>query len=184
VNTYEWFRDNATDRPIAHGNGFIQVPLPDDKRLHVWHPKCPRQKVYTGIHDHRFGFKSEILRGILVNQTWATDYGNVYEIYRPGRESEGENPWQLYRAKGKACRLHRGYEHAWSAGETYYLDPGIVHDSIPSTPIVVTLMRKLEEWKDYNPIVLCLAGQEPDNSFRRDLWYPEALWILVKDALK
>jgi hypothetical protein len=48
-------------RPRVHGNGFIQVDLTADTRLHVWGDKrIPRQNVYTPIHDHVFGFESTI----------------------------------------------------------------------------------------------------------------------------
>ena len=48
--------------PRVHGNGFIQVDLTHDTRLHVWGDKrIPRQNTYTPIHDHVFGFKSHLV---------------------------------------------------------------------------------------------------------------------------
>ena len=52
----------------VHGNGFLQLDLPDDCRLHIFaHPALPSQRQSTHIHDRRFGFGSKVLRGRLVN---------------------------------------------------------------------------------------------------------------------
>jgi len=48
-----------------HGLGFIQLVLPNNQRLHVWHPDLPRRNCYeySAIHNHRFGFESRVLKG-------------------------------------------------------------------------------------------------------------------------
>lgn len=49
-----------------HGLGFIQIKLDDNQRLHIWHPDLPRRKCFehSNIHNHRFAFKSTVLKGI------------------------------------------------------------------------------------------------------------------------
>jgi hypothetical protein len=49
--SYDELRD-SDNYPRVHGNGFIQLDLPDGKRLHVWDEDIPRQKVNTSMHDH------------------------------------------------------------------------------------------------------------------------------------
>jgi hypothetical protein len=67
--------------PIAeqisvHGLGFIQVKLPNNQRLHVWHPDIPRRACYlhSAIHNHRFSFTSHVLIGTQVNRRYEVHY--------------------------------------------------------------------------------------------------------------
>ncbi len=179
--TYEWACQNATGRPIVHGNGFIQVPMPDGCRVHVWHPDCPKQNVYTGVHDHRFSFKSTIVRGRLLNRRWTACTGQVYKVMRTGVAEDDENPLSLYDTDGR-CSLRDGRDEAHSEGDEYRFEMYHLHEIIPVTPIVVTYMRKIMVGTP-GPAVLCLIGQEPDNAFRRDARPAHALWRLIAEAM-
>ncbi len=174
---YDEFRARAIGRPVAHGNGFVQVPLDNDERLHVWHPQCPRQRVYTGTHDHRFRFESRILTGRLMNRIWTWAQGYDYRIYHA--DDDDKLAWS-----GDTCRLIHYSDAVHGPGESYQMNWKWLHDSVPVTAMVATVMRKTDVNRDYKAKVLCVTEERPDNEFRRDARSEMFLWALVREVLR
>lgn len=56
--------------PRLHGNGFLQMDLGDSNcRLNIWpYPAISGQTVSTQMHNHGFGFESQVLLGRVVNR--------------------------------------------------------------------------------------------------------------------
>ncbi len=169
-----------------HGNGFIQVPLSDAVRMHVWHPECPRQKIDTSVHDHRFSFTSTVIRGALENIRYCQvePYPGVkqsWKVYTPGDVTAGQEPYSLYDTGHRVlCSKHPPYLVV--AGETYSMDSQVFHRTVPRSEFVVTVMVKTRVLYQFPSRVLVPEGVEPDNDFSRE--DDQAfLWTLVREAL-
>lgn len=78
VQTIQEELTNGTDKLRYHGNGFIQMKLTNNERIHVWHPEFPVRDNHTGtIHSHRFDISSNILLGTLVHTVYGSRRTNA-----------------------------------------------------------------------------------------------------------
>lgn len=176
-----------------HGLGFLQIKLGADQRLHVWHPDLPRRACFehSSIHDHRFGFKSTVLKGMQIN--------DVYSVYQPGVNGFPPDMHASHRAYlHEGERLPSGNrpwiprELLWvghvsrelvSAGETYHMLPKVFHATTPGGDgRVATLMTKVEVG-DTGARSLCSRYVEPDVDFDRKQMSDYNMWQVVRDVL-
>ena len=56
--------------PNWFGLGFIQLKLNEEERMHFWHPSLIPDVSDEEIHDHRYTFTSNILKGMMIHETW------------------------------------------------------------------------------------------------------------------
>ncbi|TPN04481.1 hypothetical protein [Mesorhizobium sp. B2-1-2] len=167
----------------VHGNGFIQIDLPDNKRVNVWgHTAIPRQNVATQLHDHRFDFYSFVLRGTMVNATYQAYPSRIlpvtHDVYTP-QVREGEDT--ILVPLGDPLRLTPYHAQVVPAGESYRLPAGMIHETFVNQP-TATLMLKGDQ-RDIPVRVLCSIGKKPDNDFVRHGVMSEAdLWAIVRDV--
>jgi len=184
----------ATAPPRVHGNGFIQLDIGDNHRVHFWgHPDIPKQKVNTQIHDHMFDFISFVLKGSLVNVLYAPKNGRDYQIHTPVRTKGTEDTKLVgtnqfisvdeikveYVAANKDddLKLHQNYTMISDRlHETQVFDP------------TVTLMKYIKKppylQTKKHPWVLVAAGDEPDNEFDRESYSQRFLWELIEAICK
>lgn len=167
----------------VHGNGFIQIDLPDNKRVNVWgHPDIPRQAVSTQLHDHRFDFISFVLRGAMVNagyQAYVPMHSPAtHDVYTPEKR-EGEDTVLV--PHGPALRVRPYHAQVVPAGESYRLPAGSIHETFVNQP-TATLMIK-GDVRDIPVRVFCPVGKKPDNDFVRHEAMNEAdLWRIVTEV--
>ncbi len=157
--------DSKQNRPRLHGNGFLQLDLPDNRRLHIWSDELPNaQKVDTTIHDHRFGFKSTILIGELVNTVY--DFipaaNGEYRLYNP-RVRRGEDTMLLPTEAVGNFRLNSATSYRPS--QSYQMEYKDFHTS-GYKGLSATLMEKMYV-APVAPRVACPLDMEPDNQFTR-----------------
>jgi hypothetical protein len=166
-----------------HGLGFIQVKLPANRRLHVWHPDLPRRDcfLYSAIHNHRFGFRSTVLVGHQRNQRCDLvihPKGTHDVITHDGpRSSKGGRESFV---AGRVNVVVRDVE-SYLPGKSYEMRELEYHWT-PNEGIVVTLMEKLQEGRIHASSVI----ERPHlfhQSFDRFQWSPERLWQCVVHAL-
>lgn len=166
-----------------HGLGFIQLKLPANKRLHVWHPDLPRRSCYahSAIHNHRFSFESTVLKGVQVNRRWGLalhPHGSHDVISHDGPRSAKGGRESFVAARANI--IADGYDE-YEAGRTYVMPMLAYHDT-PNSGIVVTLMTKLEEGR-IHANSLIEHGHTFDQSFDRFQLTPAELWAFVVEAL-
>lgn len=176
--------------PRVHGNGFIQVDMNETERMHVWHPRVPRQAVPTPIHDHVFSFESHVLIGKLVNQNY---------IFMPRGSQAGGPEYQIFEA-----RMDRGDNTTLQPTGTYgsliayvplVLGPGDIytmhkrqfHESI-ATCRALTIITKAGPTLAQDPIgpaprILVPAGLGPDNAFNRHAFPADTLWGIIEEVI-
>ena len=169
----------------VHGNGFIQIDLTSILRINVWHPELPRrQSVTTDLHDHRFGFESQIIRGRIRNVLYHVRAHNDgdHHLYRATGERKPNGNRELV-SDGFRYRCTIWDTKEYGIGETYCMDPLVFHRSIPVEPLTATLMKKTRIIKDHKAMVMCHAREEPDQEFSRHGTDPAILWGLVAEVL-
>jgi hypothetical protein len=178
---YKELRDSG-NLPRVHGNGFVQLDLPDGRRLHVWDNGVPRQAVNSSVHDHAFGFTSHVICGILQNVVYdivPSDYGQ-YVVHVPWRRP-GTEDTKLTNT-GERVNLVTEDVQTLPAGKSYSFSPGVFHDTF-HIGTTATIMTKTERW-NADPRVLVPFGSKPDNEFDRDGFDPELLWSFIRRALE
>lgn len=173
--------------PRVHGNGFIQLDLEPGARLHIWgHPALPRQKVDTGIHDHRFGFRSCVVVGRIVNAMWVTTelmgsvIGATHKVYQPAAR-DGEDTTLSDTGRRVIASIH--YSQTVLREQTYYMEPGDFHETFTDRPSA-TIMTKERTNHSHVARVLVPVDREPDNDFNRNDAMSEArLWKIIEEVL-
>lgn len=168
----------------AHGLGFIQVKLPGNQRLHVWHPDVPRRSCYahSAIHNHRFGFISRVLIGTQVNRRYRVTEnisGSHDRISHDGPRSPAGGRLSFVAGRVSAEALP---DESYQPGDTYSMDALEYHET-PNAGVVVTIMRKHTEGT-IHASSLITHGEAFDQSFDRFQLSEDRLWSIVVDALR
>lgn len=173
--------------PLVHGNGFLQISLNEDRsiRLHIWHPDLPSQKVSTQIHNHTFGFQSEVMFGGIINQVY--DAVHTDGIMNPMHiceavPVEGKEDTELKIIADPLIDLREKYIKYIKPGEKYYFPPFEYHHSVP-IGFTATIMRKTIITQGFRARVLCGIYDEPDNNFSRYGIDQYQLWNIVDETL-
>lgn len=183
--TFDWLRRNGTDIRV-HGNGFLQINLPGNQRLHLFgHPDLPRQKAPTPVHDHRFGFYSLILSGTLVNVDWTfrTDEftpPHSHFVCTFEASAKGGEDTALIPHRNRTGYLLKEGVNIYQSGQQYRIAPGAIHETFANEP-TFTFVTKAEN-SPHIPRVFCRIGREPDNEFTRYDLAPDDLWQIVESA--
>lgn len=177
--------DVMTDKITLHGLGFVQVQLPGNQRLHVWHPELPRRACFehSAIHDHRFDFVSRVLVGTQINYIYEIkkkhDGDFVLYLHEGKRTDNGGRPWL---PDGRA-NLTPITSLEVQAGKDYASTAYVYHSTEPGGDgRVATIMRKTGEWQA-GAHSTCAYGVQPDTDFDRFQWSPAKLWEVVSDVL-
>lgn len=167
-----------------HGLGFLQVKLPANKRLHVWHPALPRRSCYkhSAIHNHRFSFRSTVLVGTQINRRYAVrdDYMGSHDLIShdgPRSEKGGRLSYVAGRVRAEALT-----DEVYEAGQSYEM-PALHYHETPNSGVVVTLMEKLHEGQ-IHASSLIEHGRVFDQQFDRFQMPEVAMWAVVTDALR
>lgn len=172
-------------RPRVHGNGFIQLDLTPQRRLHIWgDPRIPRQVIPSTIHDHTFSFRSVVYVGQLVHREIVLyphargAYEMYYAVTNHGEDTRLVKTATRYNAVITAERLLR-------VGDTYTFEARKFHETL-SPWLCVTVIDKdgptLSQGGP-NPNVLVPYGLEPDNTFDRYQAKPDLLWQVIEEAI-
>jgi hypothetical protein len=177
-----------TEQKISlHGLGFVQLQLAANMRLHVWHPDLPRRTCFehSSIHDHRFGFVSQVLVGTQINHVYGpasralTADTHVAYLHEGERTRFGNRPW----LPDFKLALVKSYTQEVPAGVSYEMREYVYHSTEPGGDgRVATLMSKTSEG-ERGAHSLCRIGVQPDADFDRMQLSPEQLWEFVRDVL-
>jgi hypothetical protein len=123
-----------------------EAALPGRQRLHVWHPDLPRRDCYahSGIHNHRFSFRSRVLVGqqknVRVDLELARDgTHDIISHNGPRSDKGGRESYPV-----AVCNVHEREVETYGPGEEYLMPVHEYHHT-PNDGIVVTIMQKIEE---------------------------------------
>ena len=164
--------DKAGRKPRFHGNGFVQLYLTDEYRLHVFDPLLLEGLVENAtIHDHRWDMRSTVLLGSVRHV--------MYYAY-----PAGDGPWSIYLANPDPKRpLERALpgrykvteigNHTLKAGSAYDFRRRWFHES-GAEELTMTIIKKGND--DGAPArVIAPWDETPDHAFaaqpdEADLW--------------
>lgn len=167
-----------------HGLGFMQIKLPANQRLHIWHPELPRRSCYaqSAIHNHRFSFRSTVLIGTQVNRRFLV--GEAEDGSHDLISHDGPRSPKGGRLSYVAGRVNVQPMEAeiYNPGQSYIMPELEYHDT-PNDGIVVTLLQKLSEGT-VHASSLIEHGSEFDQTFNRFQLSDAQLWLLAVDALR
>lgn len=174
--------------PRVHPNGFIQLDLSKQVRLHVWHPHLPyRQKTFSPIHNHIFSFDSEVIVGRMVNQIYTIepDDNGTHEEWQVN-VIDGEDTKLVRTGEGRV-RLVPEQTDVVLAGSIYHMPKYAFHETLVNEP-TATFMTKHDASFTMGPncqgaSVLVPWFEEPDNDFRRGDVDTDLLWKLIGETL-
>jgi hypothetical protein len=176
---------NRGIKPRVHGNGFVQLDLSQQVRLHVWgDPTIPKQSVDTPIHDHMFSFRSYVLMGKLLNRQfmWMTSrdvYDQVHATHMVHRAQVREKEDTVLGPTGETGRLVMESEHVVT--ESYTMTPFAIHESVPMGVAVTVIVKdgKTLAQGGCSPRVFVPIGVNPDNDFNRYAFEDKVIWDLI-----
>jgi hypothetical protein len=177
--------------PRMHPNGFIQLELGSRRsRLHIWLEKPMfTREVDTPIHDHIFGFDSEVLLGRLghVIYDMEADPEGPFHLYTAGCSAQGKLGDPLVRIDDHRYRVKVEQEVWLSAGDTYTFAPYRFHES-KHEGLTATIFTIHDFDESAATRIACPVGKTPDNSadkpFKRDGFAPAVLWEQIERVCK
>jgi hypothetical protein len=176
----ELVRNNDVPARV-HPNGFLQLNLPNDRRLHIWPEEpLPQSNPLLPIHDHTFAFESTILTGKLSNITREVipipdGPSCLYEIY-PFLAGRGHNPF--IRADSQHYDTYITEEATYRPGDVYEFPPFVLHETVPEG-CTATVIKHRNVDKERRARVVCPRDLSPDGSYRRDGTPQGQLWNII-----
>ena len=180
VGNFEAIKGGIT----LHGSGFIQVVLPNNTRMHVWHPGLPRttHSPHGHFHNHRFSFKATVLKGNQVNQRCdiIPRLEGTHTLISHDGDRLPSGARESYPV-GQANVVLRSKEMI-SPGQSYYT-PELEYHHTPNQGFVITLMEKLSEGTIHASSVI-EKGYAFDDTFDRFQFTPAELWQFVAEAFE
>ncbi len=167
----------------VHPNGFIQVDLDHRHRLHVFHPRLPyRQRTYNPVHDHVFGFVSEVFSGRLVNACYSVVEDESHGTHCKAHCQGGD---RVVVQRGRYYRLRSRASFALQPGQQYEMPAFEFHESLSNEPTMTIIRKDDDTVAQGNPrsaTVMTPRGVDPDDDFNRDDVDLEVLWELIEEA--
>lgn len=171
-------------RPRIHPNGFIQLDISDNLRLHVWVKEpLAKRKVDTPIHDHPFGFDSFVIYGQIGNVIYDVlpSTNGTYNVYQVMPYTTIREDAPLERDKS-SYELQRTKEFWTNEGERYHLEPYVFHETKISD-LSATIIRVAPFDSRIPARVLCHSSMSPDRLFDRYAVDQSVLWGVIEEVL-
>ena len=185
--------------PRWHGNGFIQLALGMNTRLHIW-PSEQRTTPHNAmVHDHTYDMQSKVLYGGLWNVVYRLneDGGHTHDAYAVSADRK------LTAVPVNAGNLQEVTRYRLQTGDAYELGALQLHKAVPTVPpvekgdllfgdprkqkrvLAVTIMTRSPKLKSEQPTVICPAGEEPFDAHGHDPWALrcETMWEYIAMAM-
>lgn len=115
------------DRWRVHGIGMMQLYLPDDVRLHIWHKQLRVTNV-SMMHTHAWDFTSHVLWGEVYNRRYVeSEWENdpVFHKYKinPGPKPEPVLLGEVHCKPLKSEVFREGHSYTQKHEEIHYSNP-------------------------------------------------------------
>ena len=171
-------------KPRFHGNGFLQMYINDNQRLHIWTPELPPIRNHNAtIHDHRFDLHSDVLFGLLGHKTFDLEEdieGSHRIIQLEGASKVRKRPGHFVEDEYFNLILRHGYMFA--AGSSYTFKSRLFHDSY-SNEFTVTVITKSDTINSFARIVMEKEFEQPTHAFDpKTQPSQEVLWDTIYTA--
>lgn len=179
----------AMGSPRYHGNGFIQLYLADDVRLHVWHPAFrPIRNHNAMVHTHRYDVNSTVYAGRLLHRTYIIDTDSpksehdIRVIQLDGASGAHGTPEIETGVTAKLVERHR-YE--FTTGAKYTMKSPYFHtsDAVGTDPIV-TIFERSNKSKEWAKVLCGINDKQATHAFDpSQAPHVTRLWHAIEHAL-
>lgn len=166
--------------PRIHPNGFIQLDLDKEHRLHVWPDEDLIPKNPAHIHDHTFGFESTVIKGSIANFDYNLLRGDAYHIYHviPYAINQREEP--MTKLSNYTYDAKSVNHSMYNEGETWYMPPFMFHD-VMWFGLAATIIKIGEVTEHTTAKVLCPIDETPEEKFdRHNTLSTDELWAWIE----
>lgn len=149
----KWSYSQYGTYPKYFGLGFFQLKVNDEYRVHYYHKDLKPILHEEEVHDHRYGFKSDVLVGTLWNRVWYFE------------ETEQDSDWELVHVHCKegvddtptvvlpnVRKVELG-NFPITAGSTYELTQDVFHQVHHDGHVVTGLHRPAQATKEFSRII-------------------------------
>jgi hypothetical protein len=176
----DWLRATEAE-PHWFGLGFVQLKLNSEERLHFWHPDyCPTVSE-DEVHDHRYTFNSDILKGSLTHYIFDWEPAT---LMNPGLSHE-----MIYvsceKDKPAPVKIQYGHLHdigfqTLTVGSSYTFLQGRFHRTAIYEPTVTYVCRE-EPVTEFARVIRPI-GSKSVCPFSNDM-STEELWDIINETL-
>jgi hypothetical protein len=176
-------------KPRFHGNGFTQLYLNKDVRLHVWHPSLkPMRDHNSMIHTHRYDVNSVTYRGVLIHTTYDIEYEAPHEehdirIVQLDGASDAHKTPEI--ETGITGRLLVRHQYHFAPGSMYSFKRDLFHSSdAQGTEPVVTIFRRSNKSEEWARVLCGINDPQATHAFDPSSQpSQEMLWAVINDAI-
>jgi hypothetical protein len=169
----DYLRNNNT-RLYYFGLGFIQLVFNKSQRIHFYNSKM--EQTNDEIHNHRYNFKSKILKGHFLQTKYKLVEGDSHILKN---ESCGSNAIVL------PCEIPVGVEKIIKEGfcenEEYFITYNEFHN-VSFINNTITLLTRSEIITDYAQVIY-EKDKEPICPFSTKI-EDRILWDIIEDTIK
>lgn len=176
---YDWIRRNAQ---LIHyfGLGFIQVKLSADVRMHFYTDRIDPTVTEEEIHNHRYDFRSDVIRGMLQHKLYSCRY--LPEVFE-GTHWLGEvscDPKKPGRSTGIPVVLTLACQTRMSAGSHYTLDKDTFHRV--ESKNAITFLHTVPREREFANVARPIGSSPAVCPFSKQV--PEVdLWKIVRGMM-
>lgn len=171
----DWLKANAKQIHFF-GLGFIQVKIDDKWRVHFYTKKWNATTKPEDIHNHRYSFRSLILRGTLKQETFTVEEHDAGDCEVT---KETCNPRNKKEFPKKGCFVSPSQVHTMVAPSFYVTQSEVFH-RVASDDAITLIERYPYEYDEAD--VVYLRGEAPTCPFSVKV-SEEELWAEVKRML-
>jgi hypothetical protein len=170
----DWLKEN---HQMVHyfGLGFIQLKLNDCQRIHFYTAELPPITSQEDIHNHRYNFTSEILKGEFTQALYRIVEGDTHILEKESCKADVKVEEQ-----GKPCGIEFMGNHHYTKGSWYFTTHDVFHRVWANTSI--NLLTRSEYKKDLAEVVRPV-GQEKICPFGQKV-EEKRLWEIIEMMLK
>lgn len=132
----------------SFGLGFIQIKLNDTQRVHVYTPKVKITTHPEEVHDHRYDFTSEIIKGSLTNEIFQIVQGDDFVLTE---ENCSPNKNAKMVPKKTPCGVKLISSATMETGSKYFMDKDTLHRV--ETNRCITFLTRESTLKDFAKVI-------------------------------
>jgi hypothetical protein len=169
----DWLKSN---HKMIHyfGLGFIQLKIDDQTRIHFYTPELPPIVSQEDIHNHRYDFFSQVLKGHFSQALFNVIDGNTHL-----REQESCKEGVSCETPPTPCAVEINSEHKYVAGSAYFIKAETFHRVSAEG---ITLLKRGEPKKDFAEVIR-RAGSEKTCPFSQKI-EESRLWEIIECMIK
>lgn len=170
--------------PRYNGLGMIRLHLPDE--AYMFYSLYRTKPFNHTIHDHRYSFTSQVLKGKLRNKLYAfseVDYETDYLVTY--KNMVGRIDYETYgKTMCENVELHQTCSFETREGQSYHLDRSAFHSASAITGKVITCMSRPSDppWEAMSRFII--DKKKPYESVYSRPMTEKECWEIIDDTIR